>query len=128
VVVALLAFIFPLKTLAELVNIGTLFAYVLVAIGVIVLRRTQPDLQRPFRVPWVPLVPILSVLASVWLMLNLESKTWLRFVVWMAVGLLVYFGYSVRHSRVGREGGAGPPGSGGSPGPRREVPAGSTRT
>ncbi len=128
VVVAFLAFIFPLKTLAELVNIGTLFAFVLVAIGVIVLRRTQPDLERPFRVPWVPVIPILSVLASVWLMLNLESRTWLRFVIWMLVGFIVYFGYSMRHSRVGREGDSGPPSGEGSSGDRsgRGVPAGST--
>jgi APA family basic amino acid/polyamine antiporter len=105
VVVAALAFIFPLKTLAELVNIGTLFAFVLVAIGVIVLRHSQPNLERPFRVPGVPFVPILSVLASGWLMLNLQTSTWIRFGVWMLVGFVVYFGYSIRHSRVGREGG-----------------------
>ena len=104
-VVAALAFFFPLKTLAELVNIGTLFAFVLVAIGVIVLRRTRPELDRPFRVPMVPLVPILSVLASGWLMLNLQTSTWIRFAVWMLIGFVVYFGYSMRHSRVGREGG-----------------------
>jgi APA family basic amino acid/polyamine antiporter len=100
VAVAVLTFVFPLKTLAELVNIGTLFAFVLVAIGVIVLRRTRPDLERPFRTPLMPLLPILSVLASVWLMLNLQSATWLRFVVWMAVGFVIYFGYSKRHSRL----------------------------
>jgi APA family basic amino acid/polyamine antiporter len=108
VAVAALTFFFPLKTLAELVNIGTLFAFVLVSIGVIVLRRTRPDLKRPFRTPLVPVVPILSVLASVWLMLNLASATWLRFVVWMAVGFVVYFGYSYRHSRLAGEGESGP--------------------
>jgi APA family basic amino acid/polyamine antiporter len=70
VVVAALTFFFPLKTLAELVNIGTLFAFVLVSIGVIVMRRTRPDLERPFRTPLVPVLPIASVLASLWLMLN----------------------------------------------------------
>jgi basic amino acid/polyamine antiporter, APA family len=105
--VAALTFFFPLKTLAELVNIGTLFAFVLVSIGVIVLRRSRPDLKRPFRTPLVPLVPILSVLASLWLMLNLQSATWLRFAIWMAVGFIVYFGYSYRHSRLAGEGGAG---------------------
>jgi APA family basic amino acid/polyamine antiporter len=107
--VALITFLFPLKTLAELVNIGTLFAFVLVSIGVIVLRRTRPDLERPFRTPLVPVLPIASVLASVWLMLNLQATTWVRFGIWMAVGLIVYFTYSRRHSRLARGGGADPP-------------------
>jgi APA family basic amino acid/polyamine antiporter len=108
IVVAALAFFLSLKTLAELVNIGTLFAFVLVAIGVIVLRRTEPELKRPFRVPFVPVLPILSVLASFWLMLNLQTTTWIRFGIWMLVGFVVYFGYSVRHSRVQRGSGAPP--------------------
>jgi APA family basic amino acid/polyamine antiporter len=120
-VVAALAFFFPLKTLAELVNIGTLFAFVLVAIGVIVLRRTRPELDRPFRVPGVP---ILWVLASLWLMLNLQTSTWIRFGVWMLIGFVVYFGYSVRHSRVGREGGE--PREEGRPRQPERVPAGTT--
>ena len=107
VVVAALCFALPLKTLAELVNIGTLFAFVLVSIGVILLRRTRPDLRRPFRTPLVPVVPTLSVLASLWLMLNLQSSTWLRFVVWLVVGLVIYFLYSHRHSRLAGGGAAG---------------------
>ncbi|QYC43594.1 putative amino acid permease YhdG [Nonomuraea coxensis DSM 45129] len=87
--------------LAELVNIGTLFAFVVVSIGVWVLRRTRPDLPRAFRVPLVPLLPILSVLACLYLMLNLPVETWLRFVIWMVLGVLVYFGYGYRHSRTG---------------------------
>ncbi|WP_241387513.1 amino acid permease [Rhodococcus sp. CH91] len=98
VVVAVLAGVVPLGTLEEMVNIGTLFAFVLVSIGVIVLRRTRPDLERGFRVPLVPLVPILSVLACVWLMVNLSVETWLRFVVWMLLGLIIYFVYSRHHS------------------------------
>jgi APA family basic amino acid/polyamine antiporter len=86
-----------------MVNIGTLFAFVLVSIGVIVLRRTQPDLPRAFRTPAVPLVPILAVIACVFLMLNLGSLTWWRFAVWMAIGLAVYFTYGYRHSRLARE-------------------------
>ncbi len=101
IVVGLLAAFFPIGTLEEMVNIGTLFAFVLVSIGVVVLRRTRPDLKRGFRVPLVPLVPILAVLACVWLMLNLSVETWLRFVVWMALGVVVYFGYSRRHSVLG---------------------------
>jgi basic amino acid/polyamine antiporter, APA family len=100
VVVAALTFSFPLKTLAELVNIGTLFAFVLVAIGVIFLRRARPDLERPFRTPLSPVLPICSVLASLWLMLNLQGATWVRFGVWMLVGFVVYFGYSYRNSRL----------------------------
>jgi len=100
IVVALLAAFVPLTELAELVNIGTLFAFLLVAIGVLVLRRTRPDLPRAFRCPGVPAVPLLAALASFYLMLNLPGATWLRFVIWMAIGLVVYFTYSVRHSRL----------------------------
>ena len=103
VVVALIATFVPLTTLADMVNIGTLFAFVLVSIGVIVLRRTQPDLPRAFRTPAVPLVPILAVIACVFLMLNLGSLTWWRFLVWMVIGFVVYFGYGYRHSRLARE-------------------------
>jgi basic amino acid/polyamine antiporter, APA family len=102
VVVALIATFVPLSTLADMVNIGTLFAFVLVSIGVIVLRRTQPDLQRAFRTPAVPLVPILAVVACVFLMLNLGTLTWWRFLVWMALGFVVYFLYGNRRSRLAR--------------------------
>ncbi|MBW8766101.1 MAG: amino acid permease [Geodermatophilales bacterium] len=100
VVVALLAGLLPISALAELVNIGTLFAFILVSIAVIILRRTRPDLPRSFRVPWVPVLPILSALACLWLMLNLPAETWARFAVWMVIGLVVYFVYSHRHSRL----------------------------
>jgi len=107
VAVGLGAALFPATALEEMVNIGTLFAFVLVSIGVVVLRRTRPDLQRGFRTPLVPLVPVLAVLACVWLMLNLSVETWLRFVVWMAVGLVVYFAYGRRHSVLGQRIAAG---------------------
>ena len=100
VVVALISTFVPLSELAELVNIGTLFAFVLVAIGVLVLRRTRPDLERAFRCPGVPVVPILAVLACVYLMLNLPAATWVRFFIWMAIGLVVYFAYSAKRSRL----------------------------
>jgi basic amino acid/polyamine antiporter, APA family len=99
--VALLAAFVPLNELAELVNIGTLFAFIVVSIGVILLRRSRPDLPRAFRVPLVPLVPILAVLACLWLMLNLTGFTWVRFAVWMGIGFLIYFGYGRRRSRIG---------------------------
>ncbi|MFE7119785.1 amino acid permease [Streptomyces sp. NPDC057654] len=102
-VVAVVAGFTSIDVLAELVNIGTLFAFVVVALGVIILRRTRPDVPRSFRTPLVPLVPVLSVLASLWLMLNLPAETWLRFGVWMVLGFVVYFVYGQRHSRVRAE-------------------------
>jgi APA family basic amino acid/polyamine antiporter len=103
VVVAILSFWLPLVTLAEMVNIGTLAAFVLVSIGVIVLRRTRPDLPRAFKVPGYPVVPILSALACFLLMGFLTAGTWVRFFVWMAIGLVIYFIYSRTHSRLARE-------------------------
>ncbi|MEV6165815.1 amino acid permease [Streptomyces sp. NPDC052052] len=98
VVIAIVAGFTSINELAALVNIGTLFAFVVVALGVLVLRRTRPDLHRAFRTPWVPLIPVLSVAASVWLMLNLPVETWLRFILWMALGVVIYFAYGRRHS------------------------------
>ncbi|MFB6848745.1 amino acid permease [Streptomyces sp. NPDC056373] len=114
VIIAILAGFTPLTELAALVNIGTLFAFVVVAIGVIILRRTRPDLPRSFRTPWVPVLPILSVCASLWLMINLPAETWVRFAIWMVVGFLVYFLYGRTHSRLApREAGEEQPGVGG---------------
>lgn len=101
-VVALVAGFVNIGILEEMVNVGTLFAFVLVSIGVIVLRRTRPDLERSFRVPFVPVLPILAVLACLWLMINLTAETWIRFLVWMAIGFVVYFAYGRRHSVLGR--------------------------
>jgi APA family basic amino acid/polyamine antiporter len=100
--VALTATFFPADKLEEMVNVGTLFAFILVSAGVMVLRRTRPDLPRNFRVPMVPLVPILAIVACLWLMLNLAVLTWLRFVAWMVVGVIIYFVYSRRHSLLGK--------------------------
>ncbi|MCC5473820.1 amino acid permease [Streptomyces barringtoniae] len=100
VIIAIVAGFTSLSALAELVNIGTLFAFVVVAISVIILRRTRPDLPRAFRTPWVPVIPILSVCASLWLMLNLPAETWLRFAIWMVIGFAVYFFYGRTHSRL----------------------------
>lgn len=99
--VALLAGFVPISVLAEMVSIGTLFAFVVVAIAVIVLRRTKPDMDRPFRTPLVPLVPGLAAASCIGLMASLAVETWLRFLVWLLIGLVVYFGYGRRHSRVG---------------------------
>jgi len=102
IVVAIIAGLTPINTVAELVNIGTLSAFVFVSIGVIVLRKTQPDLPRSFRVPWVPLVPILAALLCLILMFQLPLITWIRFVVWLVIGLIIYFGYGIRHSVLGK--------------------------
>ncbi|GGN06877.1 APA family basic amino acid/polyamine antiporter [Actinoplanes campanulatus] len=98
--ISVLAAFVPLGTIVELVNIGTLFAFVLVNIGVIVLRRTRPDMPRPYRVPWVPVLPLIGIAFAVYLMADLPLDTWIRFVGWMAVGLLIYFLYGYRHSRL----------------------------
>lgn len=102
VIIAIVAGFTSLSELAELVNIGTLFAFIIVAISVIILRRSRPDLERSFRTPWVPALPIVSVLASLWLMLNLPAETWLRFGIWMVIGFVVYFFYGRTHSRLAR--------------------------
>lgn len=102
-VVAVIAGFVDLATLANLVNIGTLFAFILVSIAVLVLRRTRPDLPRAFRTPAAPLVAGLAVVLCVYLMLNLTGETWERFLIWMALGIVVYFAYGRRHSRLGRE-------------------------
>jgi basic amino acid/polyamine antiporter, APA family len=100
VVVALAAGLTPIGTLGSLVSIGTLMAFVIVSFGIIVLRRTRPDLPRPFRMPWVPLLPLLSAAVSLTLMLGLPRATWERLVLWMVLGVVVYFVYSRKHSRL----------------------------
>ncbi|HTV00874.1 MAG TPA: amino acid permease [Luteitalea sp.] len=102
--VAMAAGLTPISVLSQLVSIGTLFAFVVVALGVLVLRRTAPDLPRPFRVPWTPWLPILSVVVSVGLMASLPRETWERLVVWMVLGLVVYAAYGYRRSVLRREG------------------------
>jgi APA family basic amino acid/polyamine antiporter len=98
VVVAALAGFVPLTTLAELVNIGTLFAFMLVSAGVLLLRRSDPDRPRPFRTPLVPVVPVLAIAGCIYLAATLPAATWIRFFVWLAVGLVVYVLYSRRRS------------------------------
>ncbi len=104
-VVCVLGAFVPLATLAEMVSIGTLFAFVVVAIAVIVLRRTKPRMERPFKTPSVPVLPIVSAVSCVALMASLAVETWLRFLAWLVVGLVIYFVYGRTHSRLapGRE-------------------------
>src|SRR3546814_17304576 len=90
----------PLGRLAELANIGTLGAFVVVCAGVIVMRRTHPDLPRPFRTPASPLIPLLGMVSCGYLMLNLAAFTWTAFGAWMLIGLVVYFAYSRSHSAL----------------------------
>jgi APA family basic amino acid/polyamine antiporter len=101
-VVATLAALVPLEELVHLVNIGTLFAFVIVSAGVIVLRRSQPELPRPFRCPWVPVVPLFAIAGCFYLMASLPWLTWERFGIWLAIGLVIYALYGRRHSRVAR--------------------------
>ncbi|HEV8175624.1 MAG TPA: amino acid permease, partial [Actinoplanes sp.] len=100
VLIAILAALVPLSKIVELVNIGTLFAFVLVTIGVIVLRRTRPDMPRPYRVPFSPVFPLLGVAFAIYLMKDLPLATWIRFVLWLAVGILIYVFYGYRNSRL----------------------------
>jgi APA family basic amino acid/polyamine antiporter len=100
--VALLAGFLPLSALADLVSIGALCAFVLVSIAVPILRRKRPELERPFKVPFSPVLPIVSALACLYLMLNLSVETWLRFLAWMLLGGLIYFGYGHRKNRLAR--------------------------
>ena len=99
---AVLAGTTPIGVLGELVSMGTLLTFVIVCAGVIVLRRTRPDLPRPFRTPWSPVVPLLGVATCGYLMSGLPGETWVRLLVWMGGGLVIYFGYGRRHSKVQR--------------------------
>ncbi|HEX7051638.1 MAG TPA: amino acid permease [Longimicrobiales bacterium] len=108
VFVAFFAAFAPIGAVIELTNIGTLFAFVLVAAGILVLRRIEPDRARPFRTPWVPFVPLMAIGACLWLMLGLPLTTWIRFGIWLLIGLVIYASYGRRRSvlRAEREAGA----------------------
>jgi len=99
---AIIAGLLPIGILGELVSIGTLLAFVIVCGGVLVLRRTRPDLPRPFRTPFVPLVPILGIASCGYMMYGLPLDTWLRLLIWMAIGFVVYFLYGIRISKLAR--------------------------
>ncbi len=100
IVAMVIAGITPINILGELVSIGTLLAFVIVCIGILILRKTKPDIERPFRTPWVPVVPILGAVICLAQMIALPFDTWLRLIVWFAIGLAIYFLYSKSHSKL----------------------------
>src|SRR5205823_42067 len=100
VLVAAVAATFPLKILADLVNIGTLMAFVIVCAAVLIMRRTNPSVPRPFRTPLVPYVPVFGMISNLVMMLYLGWENWLRLFVWLIIGLAIYFSYGRRHSKL----------------------------
>ena len=105
IVAAVVAGLFPVGLLGQLVSIGTLLAFAIVCAGIIVLRKRSPEMPRPFKTPMVPLVPILGIIFCVGLMLGLGMDTWIRLIIWMLLGLVIYFTYSVKHSKIAASGG-----------------------
>lgn len=103
IMIASISSLFPIDVLAELVNIGTLFAFTLVCLGVLILRRTKPDMPRPFKTPFMPYVPILGMLCCLYLIMNLPWLTMLRFVVWFSVGMVIYFSFGRKHSLLAKQ-------------------------
>jgi len=101
VCVATMGALLPLRILAELVNIGTLLAFVIVCAAVLIMRRTHPEVPRPFRAPFGMVVPILGILCCLLLMFSLPAENWVRLFVWLAIGLVIYFAYGRHHSRLG---------------------------
>jgi APA family basic amino acid/polyamine antiporter len=99
---ALLSSLLPLRLLSDLVNIGTLLAFVIVCAAVLIMRRTHPDAPRPFRAPLVPLIPIVGILTCLLLMFSLPPENWLRLGGWLVIGFVIYFGYGRRHSVMSR--------------------------
>jgi APA family basic amino acid/polyamine antiporter len=97
-VAAFFAGLFPIGLLGEMVSIGTLFAFVIVSIGIIILRKKEPDVKRGFKTPWVPLVPIAGALICIIQMASLPGDTWMRLIIWMLIGFVIYFSYGRKHS------------------------------
>ena len=106
--VAFLPALLPISDLSHLVSIGTLLAFVIVSAGVWILRVRRPELHRPFRTPLVPLVPILGIVVCSYLMYRLPRVTWERLIIWLVLGMVIYFTYGVKHSKVQKSGVAEP--------------------
>jgi APA family basic amino acid/polyamine antiporter len=90
----------PIGDLGQMVSIGTLMAFVIVCAGVWVMRRKRPDVHRPFKTPWMPFVPLMGIIISLALMLGLNGVTWIRLIVWLIIGMVIYFTYGRHHSKV----------------------------
>jgi APA family basic amino acid/polyamine antiporter len=103
VFVSIFAGFVPVSDLGHMVSIGTLFAFTLVCIGILVLRKTEPNLERPFKTPFVPLIPILGILVCVLMMASLPIESWERLGIWMLIGVIIYFVYSKKHSKIRKE-------------------------
>jgi APA family basic amino acid/polyamine antiporter len=102
-VTALVAGFTPISQVAELVNIGTLSAFILICASIMILRVKRPDLERSFRTPWVPFVPLIGILFSAWLIISLPPITWIRFLVWLVVGIVLYVFYGMRKSELAQQ-------------------------
>jgi APA family basic amino acid/polyamine antiporter len=92
----------PIDIVGDMTSIGTLFAFILVCIGVLILRKTEPNMHREFRTPWVPFVPIAGVIVCLVMIIGLGWANWLRLLVWLIIGLVIYFSYSIRHSLLNK--------------------------
>ncbi|HEX8349355.1 MAG TPA: amino acid permease, partial [Hymenobacter sp.] len=101
VFISLFAGLVPISVVGEMTSIGTLLAFVMVCMGILILRKREPNTPRPFRTPWVPVVPILGILTCLVMMVSLPKETWLRLAVWLAIGLAIYYGYGKKHSKLG---------------------------
>jgi APA family basic amino acid/polyamine antiporter len=106
VATGLLGALVPIEILGHMTSIGTLLAFIIVCAGVIMLRKSHPELKRSYRVPFVPAIPLAGILVCVTMMASLERMTWIRLVAWLAIGLLIFFGYSRAHSKIARQLGA----------------------
>jgi APA family basic amino acid/polyamine antiporter len=98
-----MASLLPLRILAELTNIGTLFAFVIVCAAVLIMRKKHPEAERPFRAPFVPLVPILGIATCLLLMFSLPAENWWRLIIWLLLGFGIYFGYGRKHSVLAKQ-------------------------
>ena len=103
VAISLFAGLVPIQVVGEMTSIGTLLAFVMVCLGVLILRKKQPDIPRPFKTPWVPVVPVLGILTCVVMMFSLPGGTWLRLIIWLGIGFVIYFGYGRKHSKLRQE-------------------------